>query len=127
VRAEQAIRTLGATSRPAPPLVFPALGLQPATERLPEHRAASVLARAGLSRDAAAAARDLASRALRDPAVALLAARASDAVGEHRAALRMLTGRLSPYLQKPSENAPTDLLTLAYPRAFWDDVRGWVK
>ena len=34
----------------------------------------------------------------------------------------MLTGRLSLHLQRPSEGAPADLLTLAYPRAFWDEV-----
>ena len=127
VRAEQALRALSATPRAAAALTFPPLVLQPATERLAEYRAAAALARAGLAPEAAAAARDLAARALRDPAVALLAARASDQVGEHRAALRMLTGRLSPYLQKPTDGAPDDLLKLAYPLAFWDEVRTRAK
>ncbi len=121
--ADQRLRALGATPRPARSLAFPDASLLAATERLGQYRAATILARAGLLRDAAAAARDLASRATRDPAATLLAARASDVAGEHRAALRMLTGRLSPHLQRPSEGAPADLLTLAYPRAFWDEVR----
>jgi soluble lytic murein transglycosylase len=39
----------------------------------------------------------------------------------------MLTGRLSPYLQKPTDGAPDNLLKLAYPLAFWDEVRTRAK
>jgi len=106
-----------------PAQAFPALTLDAAAGRDPDFVAAGVLARAGLAAEAADCARQAALRVRDDPALALLAARALDAVGRHRAAVSLLDRRFKPYLDRPATGVPADFWALVYPRAFWTDVK----
>lgn len=118
---------LAALNAPLPQLErrlsFPPLLLQRASRRQRAFRGAELLARAGLKAEAAELARDLATALPNDPALALLAARASARTGEPRHAVRLVDTRFGAFLQQPADGLPNDFWTLAYPRAFWEDIR----
>ncbi|RPI51083.1 MAG: hypothetical protein EHM55_19820 [Acidobacteria bacterium] len=112
----------GASPQPAPTLEFPALVLREDVLAHPDYQAAALLARAGQTADAAIYARRLNAAFRRDDAVALLAARASEAAGFHSASSTLTTSYFGPYLQQPASNLPEDFWALAYPRAYWPEV-----
>jgi len=123
LRAAERLSALGVTPPAPAPVEFPALTLEPTTRSRPEFREATILARAGLDADAAEAARALARAARRDAAAAMLAVRASDRAGQYRPGLGLLAGSLGPFVDNPGPGAPSDFLTLVYPKAFWQQVQ----
>jgi soluble lytic murein transglycosylase-like protein len=112
-----------ARARQAPPAVFPPLTLDSAgsNESL---RLAGLLARTGHVVDAAAEYRRAAAAGRSSLALQLLAARAAAAAGEHRRAVAIVTTHFGSYLQRQTDGAPVDLVALAFPRPFWEEVRG---
>jgi len=76
-----------------------------------------------LRAEAAHLAHELAAELRNDPTLALLAARALAAAGEHRHAVRLVESRFNAFLDQPASGVPDDFWMLAYPQAFWDDVR----
>ena len=117
----KAASTLGLADPPSS-LVFPDLKLSEAVMAHPDYRTASLLSRAGLLSDAAFYARRLSSTFRRDPAAALLAARASEAAEEPSATATIMSSYFGDYLERPSTGLPEDFWRLAYPRAYWTDV-----
>lgn len=109
-------------SLPPPSLTFPELTLSDAVLAVPDFQAAVLLARAGLPADAAAYARRLNEAFRRDEAVALLAARASEAAGDHTSASTLMSSYFGEFLQRPANGLPDDFWSLAYPRAYWSEV-----
>jgi soluble lytic murein transglycosylase len=107
---------------PEATLAFPELTLREAVTEHPDFQAASLLSRAGLLHDAATFARRLQSAFRRDDAVALLAARASEAAGDYSSASNLMTSYFGEFLQQPATGLPPDFWALAYPRAFWSEV-----
>jgi soluble lytic murein transglycosylase-like protein len=107
---------------PDPTLEFPSLVLGDAVMAHPDYQAAALLSRAGLVEDAADYARRLNAAFRRDEAVALLAARASEAAGDHSVSSNLMASYFGPFLQQPATNLPEDFWSLAYPRAFWPEV-----
>jgi soluble lytic murein transglycosylase len=109
---------------PDPPssLVFPELTLPAPVLAHPDYRTAALLSRAGLLTDAAYYARRLSSTFRREPAAALLAARASEAADEPSATATLMSSYFGDYLERPSTGLPEDFWRLAYPRAFWTEV-----
>lgn len=110
------------TPLPASSLVFPELTLREAVKAHPDYQAAALLSRAGMLPDAAVHARRLNAALRRDDAVALLAARASEAAGDYSSSATLMSSYFGPYLQRPASNLPDDFWALAYPRAYWVDV-----
>src|SRR5688500_9286069 len=110
------------TPPPAPTLAFPDLTLRDAVVEHPDYRAAALLSRAGLLADAAVYARRLNTAFRRDDAVALLAARASEAAGDYSSSSTLMRSYFGAYLQQPATNLPEDFWALAYPRAYWAEV-----
>ncbi|MCM3881044.1 MAG: lytic transglycosylase domain-containing protein [Vicinamibacterales bacterium] len=107
---------------PEPSLAFPALTLRDVVTAHPDYKGAALLSQAGLLQDAAVFARRLQSSFRRDDAVALLAARASEAAGDHASASNLMSSFFGDYLQKPATGLPVDFWALAYPQAFWTEV-----
>jgi len=107
---------------PVPSLAFPDLTLREAVTSHPDHTAAAILSRAGWPSEAAVYARRLNAAFRRDDAVALLAARASEAAGDHTSASTLMSSYFGPYLQRPARDLPDDFWSLAYPRAYWPEV-----
>jgi soluble lytic murein transglycosylase len=109
---------------PLPPatLVFPDLTLRDSVIAHPDYEAAALLSRAGMLSDAAVHARRLNAALRRDDAVALLAARASEAAGDFSSSATLMSSYFGPYMQRPASNLPDDFWALAYPRAYWTDV-----
>lgn len=107
---------------PEPSLTFPELTLRDAVFAHPDYKAASLLSKAGLVQDAAVFARRLQSSFRRDDAVAILAARASEAAGDYSSASNLMSSYFGQYLQRPATGLPDDFWALAFPRAFWPDV-----
>ena len=122
LRAAERLRAMGETPPAAVPVAFPDLAFDASTLKRPEHRAATLLARAGLAREAAAAARDLARAARGDRAATLLAVRASEQAGDYRDALSLVGTYFGRYLEGPATGMPDDFLSLVYPRAFLSEV-----
>lgn len=110
------------TPLPAPSLTFPELTLRDAVIAHPDYEAAALLSRAGMLLDAAVYARRLNAAFRRDDAVALLAARASEAAGDYASSSTLMSSYFGPYLQQPAANLPDDFWALAYPRAYWTEV-----
>lgn len=106
----------------APSLAFPALALSDAVMAHPDYQAAVLLSRTGMLSDAAMYARQLNAAFRRDDAVALLAARASEAAGDYSSASTLMSSYFGQYLQQPATNLPDDFWALAYPRAYWAEV-----
>jgi soluble lytic murein transglycosylase-like protein len=88
----------------------------------PDYQTASLLSRAGLLSDAAFYARRLSSTFRREPAAALLAARASEAADEPSATATLMSSYFGEYLERPAVGLPEDFWRLAYPRAYWTEV-----
>ena len=118
--ARAAIRS-GAPQREAT-IAFPVLALSDVVIAHPDYQAAALLSRAGMLPDAAVYARRLNAAFRRDDAVALLAARASEAAGDYSSASTLMSSYFGPYLQQPATNLPADFWSLAYPRAYWVEV-----
>jgi soluble lytic murein transglycosylase-like protein len=110
------------TALPAPSIVFPELTLRDAVIAHPDYQAAALLSRAGMLSDAAVHARRLNNALRRDDAVALLAARASEAAGDYSSSATLMSSYFGPYLQRPASNLPDDFWALAYPSAYWTEV-----
>ena len=128
MRARQRLEqdNTGIIGRPTPTvLTFPKLTIDRATTERAEYRAAMVLARAGLTDDAAWYLRRLLERRRQDQALALTAARASAAAGDYASVSRILATHFSTFLQRPASGLPDDFWQLVYPRPFWDEVSGW--
>ena len=124
IRARERLTALGAAVPDADPQrSFPPMLLRPPTRARAEFRAAELLARAGLTAEAAELTRRLAGDEPGDRALALTAARASAAAGDHRQAVALMETRFGPFIQAPASGLPDDFWELAYPRAFWDDVQ----
>ncbi len=105
-----------------PPLTFPAQELREEVLAHRDYKAAALLSRAGLADEAAVFARRLQSAFRRDPAVALLAARASKTVGDYSSTSTLMTSFFGDYLQRPATGLPNDFWELAYPLAFWPEI-----
>jgi soluble lytic murein transglycosylase-like protein len=103
-------------------LTFPELTLRDAVTAHPDYQAAALLSRAGMLSEAAIHARRLNAAFRRDDAVALLAARASEAAGDYSSSSTLMSSYFGPFLQQPSTNLPADFWALAYPRAYWTEV-----
>jgi soluble lytic murein transglycosylase len=117
----RAANWLAEAPRPEP-LAFPALTLRDLVLDHPDYQAAALVSRAGMPIEAATYARRLNSAFRKDDAVALLAARASEAAGDYSSASTLMLSYFGPYLQRPATNLPDDFWTLAYPRAYWTEV-----
>jgi soluble lytic murein transglycosylase-like protein len=111
-----------AASPPEPTLTFPALTLEAVVTAHPDYQAAALLSAAGLQAEAAEYARRLNGAFRRDPAVALMAARASEAAGDYSSSSTLMSTYFGPYLQQPASDLPDDFLALAFPRAYWPAV-----
>ena len=108
---------------PEPPArQFPTLSLAPATPARAEFKAAMVLARAGLVRDAAWYLRRLLERHRHDRGLALLATRASAEAGDYAAVARLVSTHFAGFLQRPADGLPADFYALVYPRPFVDAI-----
>ena len=118
--ARAAVR--GRITPPTASIVFPELRLRDAVVAHPDFEAAALLARAGMLSDAAVHARRLNGAFRRDDAVALLAARASEAAGDYSSSSTLMSSYFGAYLQQPADNLPDDFWALAYPRAYWTEV-----
>ena len=103
-------------------LAFPALTVSAAARERGEFRAAMTLARAGQTGDAARYLRRLLAARPGDRGLALLAARASAAAGDHASAARIAAIRFAEFLQRTAVDLPPDFRALAYPRPFPDLV-----
>ena len=90
------------TTLPAATLVFPDLTLRDSVIAHPDYQAAALLSRAGMLSDAAVHARRLNAALRRDDAVALLAARASEAAGDYSSSATLMSSYFGPYLQRPA-------------------------
>ena len=107
----------------APDREFPSLSLGTATRDRAEFKAAMVLARAGLTADAAWYLRRLLDRQRRDRGLALLAARASAEAGDYAPVSRLLVNHFAGFLARPADGLPDDFYRLVYPRPFLEDVQ----
>ncbi len=123
IRAGERLVALGAAV-PHPEIrrTFPPAMVQPATRARPEFRGAELLARAGLIDEASAMARELAGALPGDQGLALLAARALAAAGDHRRAVELVESRFAGFLEEPAEGVPPDFWEIAYPKAFRNEV-----
>ena len=110
------------TVSPPPAITFPDLTLRATVIAHPDYEAAALLSRAGMLSEAAVHARRLNAAFRRDDAVALLAARASEAAGDYASSSTLMSSYFAPFLQQPATNLPEDFWALAYPRAYWSDV-----
>ena len=109
----------GTAALPAPPpRQFPVLSLGTSTPTRAEFKAAMVLARAGLLRDAAWYLRRLLERQRRDRGLALLATRASAEAGDYGVVARLVVTHFAGFMQRPAEGLPADFYELVYPRPF---------
>ncbi len=105
-----------------PSLTFPALALDAGITAQPDYRTAAILSRAGLVEEAAIYARRLVTAFRGSPAVALMAARASEAAGDPSAASLLMLGYFGDYLEQPASELPEDFWRLAYPLAYWNEI-----
>ena len=113
----------GAAEAPQARLLdFPSLSVSAASRGRAEYRAAMALARAGLVEDGAWYLRRLLDRRRGDRGLALLAARASAAAGDHAAVSRLVVNHFGAFLNRPARGLPDDFWSLVYPRPFWDAV-----
>ncbi len=103
-------------------IAFPRLSVSGGAQTRAEYRAAMTLARAGLIGDAAWHLRRLRDRQRGDRGLALLAARASSAAGDHASAARVLFASFGAFFQQAATGLPDDFWTIAYPRPFWPTV-----
>lgn len=101
---------------------FPRLTVGQGARARAEYRAAMALARAGLVDDAAWYLRRLLDQRRGDRGLALLAARASSAAGDHASAARVLFNAFGAFFTRPARGLPDDFWTIAYPRPFWETV-----
>ena len=101
-----------------PPRQFPMLSLGASAATRAEFKAAMVLARAGLVRDAAWYLRRLLEDQGRDRGLALLATRASAQAGDYAAVARLMVTHFAGFLQRPADGLPEDFYALVYPRPF---------
>lgn len=88
-----------------------------------DYTAARLLARAGLAGPAADYARRVLTGHRNSRGVALLAARASADGGHPHRAMSIAVSYFGSDVARPTPGAPADLASLAYPRAYWEDVR----
>ena len=124
IRARERLTALRApVPSPEIRLTFPDTPVRESSRAAAEFRAAVLLAHAGLAGEAARLASELAAARRDDRALALLAARAAADAGDFRQSVRLIETRFLSFVQQPARGVPEDFMTLAYPRAFWDDVR----
>ena len=109
--------------RPNSSLQFPALELGNRIRRQPDFAAATLLAKAGLTSEAAEHTRRLLDRNRQNRALALLAARASADAGDFRRVSIVLVNHFVEYLSQRATNLPEDFWQLVYPRPFWEDIQ----
>ena len=113
------VELVGADAVPEPPpRQFPALSLTSATTNRAEFKAAMVLARAGLTTDAAWYLRRLLERQRRERGLALLATRASAEADDYAAVARLIVTHFAGFLQRSADGLPQDFYSLVYPRPF---------
>ena len=121
-RARLAELAPGEAGGPGDAPAFPDLTVGGAAREQGEFHAAMALARAGLTADAARYLRRLLAARPGDRGLALLAARASAAAGDHASAARIMAIRFAEFLERPAADLPPDFRALAYPRPFPDAV-----
>ena len=109
--------------RPNSFLQFPALELGNRIRQHPDFAAATLLAKAGLTSEAAEYTRRLLDRNRRNRALALLAARASADAGDYRRVSLVLVNHFVEYLYQRATNLPEDFWQLVYPRPFWEEIQ----
>ena len=109
--------------RPNSSLQFQALELGNQIRRHPDFAAATLLAKAGLTSEAAEYTRRLLDRNRRNRALALLAARASADAGDYRRVSIVLVNHFVEYLYRRAANLPEDFWQLVYPRPFWEEIQ----
>ena len=109
--------------RPNSSLQFPALELGTRIRRQPDFAAATLLAKAGLTSEAAEYTRRLLDRNRRNRALALLAARASADAGNYHRVSIVLVNHFVEYLSQRATNLPEDFWQLVYPRPFWEEIQ----
>ena len=110
------------TGRTHTTLEFPSLAVAQVSRNRAEYKAAMLLARAGLTGDAARYLRRLLDDRRRDRGLALLTSRAAAQAGQYASASRILVNHFGTFLQRPTHRVPADFWQLAYPRPFWDEV-----
>ncbi len=103
-------------------LAFPEMSISDSARRHQLFAAASLLARSGLTSEAASHLRQLLRSVPRDPALALCAARACADAGDHRRAVALLATYFANQLRRPAAATPADFWDLAYPRPFAGEV-----
>ena len=110
------------SSSPRNRLSFPDLDLTRAAVDAPELRAATLLARAGLSLDAADMAWTLLQQRTHDRGLAFLTAVALATAGDYARASRVVTNHFGEFLRQPANNLPENFWQLVYPRPFRSEV-----
>ena len=103
-------------------LDFPTLKVSRTSQDQPEYKAAMLLARAGLTKDAASYLRRLLGRRQQDQGLALLAARASADAGNYARVSQIIANHFSGFLSRPANNLPEDFWHMVYPRPFLDEI-----
>lgn len=88
-----------------------------------DYTAARLLALAGLAAPAADYARRVLAGRRNSRGVALLAARAAADGSQPHRAMSIAVSYFGSDVARPTPGAPADLASLAYPRAYWEDVR----
>jgi len=122
LRDETLAGSSGDGSSPRSRLSFPELKLTRATVDAPELQAATLLARAGLSLDAADTAWALLQQRSHDRGLAFLTAMALATAGDYARASRVVTNHFGEFLLRPAGNLPKNFWQLVYPRPFRSDV-----
>ena len=125
-RARQELARLDGGNTPPlrvePTTRFPDLAITDVSRGRAEYRAAMLLARAGLTEDAAWYLDRLLARRRGDRGLALLTIRASAAAGDYARVMRLLVNHFGRFLQVPASGLPDDFWELVYPRPFLEDV-----
>ena len=116
LRDETLAGSSGDGSSPRSRLSFPELKLTRATVDAPELQAATLLARAGLSLDAADTAWTLLQQRSHDRGLAFLTAMALATAGDYARASRVVTNHFGEFLRQPAGNLPQNFWQLVYPR-----------
>jgi soluble lytic murein transglycosylase-like protein len=86
-------------------------------------KAAEILARAGLTGEAAALLEKLLVSFRADKGLAYCAARTYTECGDFKSALGILATYFPSYLKRPATGLPEDFWELAFPRPYWNEIR----
>lgn len=104
------------------PLTFPSLKINSRARRHERFAAAEILAKAGLTGDAAYYLRRLLNSYRSDKALAYCAIRTYAAAGENTTSVGLVATYFPSFLYRPAEGLPADFWELAYPRPYWGEI-----